>query len=373
MAAVHLQCKECGAIGVPLVPAGWYHITSREQRIRRWVNLCPSCGHPRVGEPTERAAPNPELDLANLKTQWDYASSHRERSQIEGKMWELALIADLLTKDQRHRGCVPWLTDRLQARYREVKSRSMLRNCEPDVNALWARIDGAERMMPKTATDVLQRAKLRAQAEATSLDKAIDSELAVYDTWQLRITPEGTFRKRPQRTRGFARQRYDLRPSKKQSEVMMARDLWASVRAAVKRVVDHELRDIADERTKERLRGQIEAELESAMHMLQSRVKRARETSYTDAPVVDVTFAVESREALKNACITLSVDAPPSGEHVDLATYMAAKKNYKKLVRTYHPDQGGDVALYQSVVEAMRTVEDSYQSADTHANRGDES
>jgi len=204
--------------------------------------------------------------------------------------------------------------------------------------------------------EILMRAKLRAQAERTTLKEAIDRELAEYDTWLPMSTPDGTFRKRPPRPKGTA-QRLRARPSGRNE----ARDLWATVRIALKRVVEHELRDLTDSLTKDRLRGQVEVELEGALGMLRSRVKRAH---LDEAPTVDVADAAKQRASLRNACTTLGVDAPKRGERVDHATYMTAKKNYKKLVRSYHPDQGGDVALYQSVVEAMRAIEENYQVED---------
>lgn len=300
---------------------------------------------------------NPQLDLENLKAMWSYAPTQRERSRIEGLMWELA------PKEVRRLGLAKWLNKLLDTPVQPVEARSKLRLQEGDAEALWARVDGPERMLVHTAGGVMSRAKMRAKAEAIPLVRAIERELAEYDTWLLRTTPAGTYRFRPPRPRGSVMGQIHAKTAKTTTDVNMARELWATARAAFKRIVDYELRDLADRHTKELLLGQSMVEIETAITMLQGRVNRARiNASVNGAPIVAV---VDDRKAVRDACATLGVDAPGRGEHVDHALYMAAKKNFKRLVREYHPDQGGDVDRYDAVVKAMRAVEENYQASDS--------
>ena len=308
------------------------------------------------------ASPNPKLDLANLEARWAYASTHRERSDLEGQMWEIA--APALSKEERKNGAAAWLCKRLEVSEKHTRTRQQLRLSEPDTNVLWDRVDGYERMLLFSATSILSRAKVRAVAESVPLAEAIDRELAEYDTWTMIKTPEGTFRKRPQRVKGYSRADPHVRTV---ADVATARALWTAFRASVKRVVDHEIRRVGSSRARDRLRSQIEVEIEGAIKMLQSRINRVRDAELSGAGG-DSAIAVkviDSGESVSGACTVLGVDPPEIGQPVDHKLYMAAKKNFKRLVREHHPDQGGARERYEAVVGAMQVIEDVYQAKDS--------
>jgi len=67
-----------------------------------------------------------------------------------------------------------------------------------------------------------------------------------------------------------------------------------------------------------------------------------------------------SRRKLRDACHTLQVDLPAIGAVVDGAN---AKRNYRRIVRLYHPDvsRQGDKeasrAMYEAAVDAYETIE----------------
>lgn len=322
-------------------------------------------------------AVNPKLDMENLKALWSYATTHRERAQIESWMW------DLVPRGERQAGgCRTWLHRTLQVAYRTSEARTSIWMAEPDSQILWDRIDGPERMLVRSGLQILQRARIRSIAETCSLKEAIVRELAEYDTWQKHETAEGTFRKRPARPKGFAigtRPKRDRRdPANVAKRVQSSRELWGAVRAAVKRVVDAELQSIGDMRMRESLRSQIEVEISSMISLLNGRIRNAKQNaSLNNAPV---TRGSADRKKLRAACQLLSVDPPAIGEHASHAMYMAAKKNFRRLAREYHPDVTGDAShdRYDAVVEAMRTIEESYQAKDSATtneesdNHGDE-
>jgi len=310
-------------------------------------------------------AVNPKLDLENLKALWSYATTQRERAEIESWMWELVPRAARCKAG----GLRLWLHDELHVPYRTSEVRTAIRMAGPDAALLWERIDGPERMLLQSAGSVLTRARLRAIAETCTLREAIVRELAEYDTWLKHETPEGTFRKRPARPKGFARgdkpgrDRRD--PANVAKRVQSSRELWGAVRAAVKRVVDAELHGIGDVHMRDGLRSQIEIEINGMMSLLNSRIRNAKQNaSLNNAPVAS---AASERKKLRGACHLLSVDPPSPGEYVDHAVYVTAKKNFRRLAREYHPDVTGDAShdRYDAVVGAMRVIEESYQAKDS--------
>ena len=302
--------------------------------------------------------PNPKIDLANLEAQWAYASTQRERSDLEGQIWDL--VHDSIPRDARKGGSSVWPATHLQVSQRSTRGRQELRLSEPDTNALWDRIDGHERMVLQSATGVLQRAKVRAVSESVPLAEAIDRELAVYDTWDLYKSADGNYRKRPQRVKGH---RGDVH-ARTVADVATARALWTAFRATIKRVVDHELHRVGSKDARERLRTQVETEIEASIQMLQSRIRRVRDAELHNGggPLVNVAAAGES---VSEACTVLGVDPPEAGKVVDHGLYQLAKKNFKRLVRENHPDQGGARERYETIVHAMQVIEDGYQKRDS--------
>jgi hypothetical protein len=385
MATSLLRCTECDAVRDPSsAPPGWYHHPRREERQRIWPDRCPLCAHvsrpsaPAVtaveapkspSEPPDdgtkvESVPNPRMDLANLEAMWAYASTQRERAQIEAQMWEIAKPA--LTRATRKRGISNWLCGRLKEPHDVVEDRHMLHRQGLTVNELWNRVDGSERMLVRRAAQILSKAKLRAMSESVSLRDAINSELDDYGRGTLIITPAGTFRRRESRVRGTlkgaATMPHVSGKPKRAVDLTAARDLWLALRASAKRIVDHELRGLGNAYVKEQLQSQMEAELDGTIRSLQARVQKARNTAHLDGAPAVVANPAEERRLLKRACQILSVDPPHGGIDVDFALYKRAKTNYRRLVLEYHPDHGGDTERYDAVVKAMNVIEERYQA-----------
>jgi hypothetical protein len=378
MAAELARCGECDSVRNPaVVPSGWWHHTRRDDRLRIWPSRCPLCAMPTMPSvpvddcddaSTEAtatpAAPNPKLDMANLEAMWAYAPTQRERSVIEGQMWET--FKDSVSKLDRKHGCAKWLARRLGDAIDNVADRLAIRRYDAVAGALWARVDGSERMLVRAASQILSRARVRATSESTSVRDAIDAELVEYDKGLLIVTPKGTFRRKAMRPRPNSRLS-GPKPGKTKNatDLTMARELWMAVRASVKRVVDHELRGISSARTRDLLRDQSEVEIETTIRMLQSRVNRARENPHLDAAPAAMSAAsmADERKTLKRACEALGVDPPGSKERVTYALYKSAKNNYRKLAREYHPDHGGTAERFDAVTKAMQSIEDAYQAA----------
>jgi len=312
-------------------------------------------------EPLKPTSGNHQLDMENLRAMLGFVTTQRERAEMEGRMFELA------SKDDRKGGCAKWVARTLSVSLRPAEARNSLRQAGPAAEALWARVDGTERMLLESASGALSRARLRAVAENVALVEAVARELAEYDTWNLHSTKNGTFRKPTQRARGFGkRSTHEQRKRIKSRPSGSARDLWSAVRAALKRVVDAELAELADSHAREVLRGQMEAELSGAVDLLHTRVRTAKKHSQLDGVPSILNVDVERRK-LRDACLVLSVDPPAPGKFIIHAVYAVAKRNYKRLVREYHPDHGGNVERYHAVVEAMQAIESNYQAADSKA------
>ena len=289
---------------------------------------------------------------------WKLATSERERADVEADLWGTATRAE---RDGYSSG--KWTARTLGIPQRLAVARANLRFSGPAAAPLWERVDGPDRLALHAATTVLRRAKLRAAASATPLDAAVRAELAEYETWPLLRMADGTsYRKRP------SRHRRGTAPSTASTNgtVDATRERWATVRAAVWRAVDGELLGVVDLRTRELLRSQVEAELSSLVALLGARIRREREASSLNGAAPPAPNG-SGRRALRAACAVLSVDPPRTAARVDHETYRAAKKNYRALVREYHPDASGTEGTrerYQAVVEAMVAIERSYQGAD---------
>ena len=100
---------------------------------------------------------NAKLDLENLVAEWGYATTHRERSRIEGLLWELA------PSEVRKDGSAKWLNRMLGAPIQPTEARLTMRRQGEASDALWQRVDGPERMLVHTAGSVMRRAKVRAE------------------------------------------------------------------------------------------------------------------------------------------------------------------------------------------------------------------
>ena len=290
-------------------------------------------------------------DMEQIKLRWAHAKTHRERAEIEQRIYELA------PKDVRRKGCARWASSVLSIPINSAEKRTELRLAGSLAEPLWERIDGPEMMVLEAASRLLARARLRAIAEGVQEPEAMRRELAEYDTWLLVKTDNGTFRKRPQRPRGMGHRSPGGGAS---------RERWAAVRAAIRRVVDVELSDVASAHARGNLRAQLESEVSTLVDLFMSRIRAARRTSsLDDTPVAGV---LPDRKAIRDACQLLSVDAPAAGESIGHITYAQAKKNFRRLAMEYHPDRNsneGTVERYQAVVEAMQIIESSYQQKDS--------
>jgi hypothetical protein len=293
---------------------------------------------------------NRKLDMENLKARWSFATTQRERAVLERKMWDLG-IRDAKTSAG---GCSRWIHETLNTPLRGCEGRTSLLIALPHSEALWKRVDGPEHLLLESADKILSRSRLRMVAESVTLVEAIDRELAEYDTYPTLVkTPEGNYRKRPGVRRGLG--------GSARSTKIGSRERWNTVRAALWQVLDSELLCVTNAHTRGKLRSQAEAEIDGVLRVLQTRIQAAKRSPDTnDDPLVRVET---SRKELARACRVLSVDPPTRNKRVDHKIYMVAKKNFRKLVKQYHPDVSGSDSAeqYDEIVKALRLVEQDYQ------------
>ena len=302
-------------------------------------------------------ARTPDIDV--LMSLWHDAGTERERAEIEGELWNVA------PRDERKafKGATRWLNALLGASQRSFEARLALRLAQPDSEPIWARIDGDEKMLLETASQILSRARIRTIADNILRPEAIQRELAEYDSWPLVRAPDGkTFRKRPARVRrGMGNGQGHRTTSSK--------DHWPGVRAAIWRLVDHELAGVPEhERTQ--LRNQVEVEVRTMMDLIGNRIRQAKKNVTLNGTPVPIAHD-DSRAKLREACELLSVDPPKRSKPIDHVTYMKAKGNFRKLVREYHPTNSGTDSTrdrYQAVVEAMGLIQTNYEQSNTTAH-----
>jgi len=299
----------------------------------------------------------PEMDAVILR--WTEAKTERERAQLEVELWRLAprSVRGLATAQA-------WLCKTLApfgsadvVRTRNVDARQRLQNGGDVVGPVWDLIDGPEHMTLQSGARILSSARQAAKINHTTVEEEVAKAIKSYLSLTKFVLGDG---------RTFRRMARDA------NRLSARRDNWGSVRAAIKRIVYAELDSIADANAKSRLRSQIEVEISSLVHILTARVRRVKETASLDKSPARVSDK-KLRQRLREACQLLSVDAPAPGHPVDLLTYQKAKKNYRSLVKEYHPDTSGTEDTresYQAVIDAMILIEQNFQnSATTTSNK----
>jgi len=300
---------------------------------------------------------NPKIDMADLRAMWSYTTTDRQRAEIEGRMWDVARV--LAPEDAHKMGGAKWLAATLGVGINDTEARMMLRRAQPASDIIWERVDGPERMTLNSAAGIVSRARIAAKQQSISVQQAVEQELRIYDSWIMRRLPNGrSYRCRPPETRA-------VRASKEPTSAPPPSDAWTAVRAAILRVLDCELGTEMDPRVRDRLRGQCEAEVQSLVKLLNARIRSVKKNADLDEPIIKPST---KRRELRDACTLLGIDPPRhAGGAVDFASYSLAKKNYRKLAREYHPDHNPSPDArghFEKAVEAMRLVEESYQSTD---------
>lgn len=299
--------------------------------------------------------------MESLREQWSSATTERERAQLEARMFALDGVGHAIK-----RGLIGWAHMSLGVSTFEARGRMSLQRAQPATELLWERVDGDERMAVNTAANILQRAKKLAKAAMIPLSSAIAEELKDYESWAVCTLPNGrTFRRQPQRTKrvsGASTARVKTSHGVKDTRARMA-----VLRAAVRNLIETDLAGL-DKATRDALRSQAEAELAALLDTLNARIRRAINTNVSSAYVDGVEDAVADvetqKQRLRDACEALGVD-PPEHSSVTHTEYMAAKANYRKLVKAYHPDvnrEDGATERYRHIVDSMQIIEQSYQS-----------
>jgi hypothetical protein len=277
---------------------------------------------------------------------WRSATTERERARLESTIFRTVPRED--RRKTRTNGSIASVVGPI-LNHSEYLITLRLRLLRAGVEAIWERIDGPEQMPMRTAVRLLNQARVRGHAQNLMFDEAFRQELDEYDNLEVCSRVQGRpFRKKP------------MGPRK------TARATWGSVRAAVRALVERELRGV-NERARERLEKQMDVEIDTLFEALTARVHRAKKAGDTQDVLPQAVRT--DRNHLRAACQTLGIDPPKPGKE---ANGSAAKKNFRRLVHECHPDVAGDAGRpqYEAVVAAYRYIE-QYNSGIAAISEGD--
>lgn len=265
--------------------------------------------------------------IDELAFEWKSASSHRERAEVEEKLWahRPSNLREIYGRHFRRR----WLGLVTGDSIYSIVCRRALLDAGAPADPLWKAIDDGG-MALGTASRLLGIARKR----GGQLSWALCDVMASYSNtgYEARGTNGNLHRRR--------------RPGTGNDQT---RFVYAAIRSILEKHLRTRFSDLKEEDLS-RLVIDFECEFDVLVASFQKRVGAAtRHTRELAAP---------RREHVTDACLTLSMDPPKPGQPADLRF---ARRQQRKLGRLYHPDShaGSEdtVGQYNAVNCAYRTLE----------------
>jgi hypothetical protein len=283
-----------------------------------------------------------------LAAAWRANKSHRIRAELEVKLWALIPRAE---RDGHPGGKALALSKVLGTTPFEIGIRSLLLNAGYAAVPLWSALDKG--MPLATARRIFNEARAGLGKESRPSPEAVLEALAQYErASEVRIPVTTKDGRTMYRRYGGGRRKGSKNTKPRKAKKPKRNLLWPRVREMLITWLETELPDI-EEFERERLLGRFAAEFSLLVDSLGAQVRAAKKSG----PIGLVTTAVP-RRAVEQACIVLSMDAPPRNKPLDLTK---AKRQMRNLARLYHPDANGgreDMREnYEEVVTAFKLVE----------------
>lgn len=276
--------------------------------------------------------------VEELKAKWKATAASRaphqeyDLARLEAEMGQFAPTGT---------GMREFIPQHVETNPRDVELRQTLFAAGEVATPLWRLIE-TEKMPAFTAVSLLRDARVGGRKSVDA--KRLDQIIAEYLSWPLTELPNG---KRIHRRPTFA-PRADTTVKANSTRVAAPADtdnFWGALRKSLSAFVEERLQGL-DVAQVQRMRGEMEAELDVLLTAWQSKLNRARAKARGHVEVM-------SRAAVLRACNRLGVDTPTVGRPVNLAHARSMKM---KLAREYHPDTGGSEdtrELYNEVIEAF--------------------
>lgn len=281
---------------------------------------------------------------AVLLAEYAEATTGKGRAQIELQLWNTA-PADVRKKKPKRED---YLSKMLGVQRSTIDIRLRMLAFGDGVDTLWERQDGV--MTLRTAHSIAQEART-SQAKDETLPEAVDRMLVEYDARPvIRHVAPGKIVRQYSAT--------DLRPRDKAKSKAKGGNFWMELRTIIGPHFEERLQGL-DPAMVMRERKRFEGEIQSVIEVAQGRLTRLKNEHESEG----LSPALAKRR-LHAACHALKIDPPRRNHKVDAAFVAAAKKQFKRLAREYHPDrQGSDVTRpqYEAVLQAWDSVEHYFE------------
>lgn len=261
-----------------------------------------------------------------------------EKARLEAEIWKT------VPSSERVSSIGPWFASNTQFKSGEVQNRHILWNSGA-LGALFLK-ECDSGLSVYTAVNLLRKTKARVVPGGQASDSLVVAALVLTEyqaSGNVIVHGEKMF------VRSKPSERHSTRPARPGPKTF-----WRKVRTMCDNFLHEKIADIPASEA-EAIRTEFEVDLQLVFNDLQRRINRARNDS--EGRALDQARA--SRVEVREACAVLGVDPPLENGEVDI---VAARRNYRKLARVYHPDMnGGDQSKlpnYNSVVAAYKVVGD---------------
>lgn len=291
--------------------------------------------------------------MEDYKKLIDLYNSQRDRGEREAALLEKQIWEAALPTLPRISGSLPskreWLAERLGITPYAIEGRSTLLGYGAIADEIWRRVE--EDGMPlRTGVRLMRDAKIRAMAMGLDLAEVVSKVLADHDDLPAARLPDGrVFHKRnPGMLPRTPTPKVDNKPLDEDPKLF-----WANLRGMISGYF-HTRLDGVDQGVVERVWRDLEIELKVLLEHFQHKIDRMRRDRDDRKQGV-------ARSKIIQACHVLNLDPPVVNKSVDEEFKKKAKKHFRKLASLYHPDKSGSEdtrELYESVVDAFRTLED---------------
>jgi hypothetical protein len=227
-----------------------------------------------------------------------------------------------------------------------VAKRSRLLGKGDAVDILWSRIEGE--MTVSTALDVTMRAAELVKSEGYAFSKAVEEALDEYDRRPQKIVlgqGKSVRKGAPRSKRSAASPSAEETPEVGES-VNTDDGFWVTIHRMTTSYIESRHQGPVTQEIED-LRKDFEGELKTAFNSFRSRLQNSLSRGKKRISFGEV----------EEACELLGTDPPEAGGLPDMVDI---KKNYRNLVRAYHPDNSNkdQQAVYQRIVHAYATIQD---------------
>jgi hypothetical protein len=275
--------------------------------------------------------------------------SEKEKAVLETRIWTLRPVEVGTGGKEKY----VWLQQILgtSASSSQMADRCRLLGKGEAVDILWTQIMGE--MTIKTALDLTMRAAELVKSEGYGFPKAVEEALSEYGRRPQKIVLSGGKSVRKGAPRSKRSSISDAPASTREAAeevpeepVDMDGGFWVTIRKMTTSYIESRHQGPVSQEIED-LRKDFEGELKTAFNSFRSRLQNSLSRGKKRISFGEV----------EEACELLGTDPPKAGGLPDMVDI---KKNYRNLVRAYHPDNSNkdQRAVYQRIVSAYALIQD---------------